>query len=129
MSFNWEDYLILAEVLLKGRSTLASEEACLRSAISRSYYSVFICARNFAASRGELAPTGTGRDHGLIREHFKRSSDRNRKQIYAYLNRLSKSRKTADYDNIIKSPHALLLLAQFSINQAKDVLKTLRALP
>jgi len=37
MSFAWEDYLVLAEALVQARTTLASEEACCRAAVSRAY--------------------------------------------------------------------------------------------
>jgi len=41
MSFNWRDYVDLAQDLLN-----RAEEACQRSSISRAYYGVFCLARN-----------------------------------------------------------------------------------
>jgi uncharacterized protein (UPF0332 family) len=46
MSFNCSDYLDLARELIGQTDITASEEAKLRSAISRAYYAAFIQARN-----------------------------------------------------------------------------------
>jgi uncharacterized protein (UPF0332 family) len=45
--FNWEDYLIFAENLLKDKTNMGPEEAKLRSSISRSYYAAFCAAKKF----------------------------------------------------------------------------------
>lgn len=53
MSFPWSHYLDLAKALA-GQETngVASQEARLRSAISRAYYAVFCTARNRAHAEG-----------------------------------------------------------------------------
>ena len=48
MSFDWREYLVLAEALLQARTRLAQEEACCRAAVSRAYYAVYGVARNRA---------------------------------------------------------------------------------
>ncbi len=47
MSFNWDDYLFLAQELATHPSNFPNQEARLRSAISRAYYSAFCKARDF----------------------------------------------------------------------------------
>ena len=46
MSFNWSEYLALAQQLAGKAQISATQESRLRSAISRAYYSAFIQARN-----------------------------------------------------------------------------------
>ncbi len=52
MTFNWIDYLNLAEMLHRERATLGNEEACQRSAISRAYYAAYRIAANRAMVEG-----------------------------------------------------------------------------
>ena len=56
MSFDWREYLVLAEALLQARTSLAQEEACCRAAVSRAYYAVYGAARLYARDWGHLAP-------------------------------------------------------------------------
>ena len=51
MSFDWADYLKLAEALTRDPSSPGPEEASLRTAISRAYYAAYRSASNLAASR------------------------------------------------------------------------------
>jgi uncharacterized protein (UPF0332 family) len=60
MSFNPLDFLNLATKLASGN------EAENRSAVSRSYYSVFLQARENLAAAGLIKPTGSGRDHKIV---------------------------------------------------------------
>ncbi|MGQ9626069.1 MAG: hypothetical protein ACUVV0_04085 [Anaerolineae bacterium] len=69
MSFNWADFLTLAEALLRDPNSPGPEEASLRSAISRAYYAAFRVTRNFGRDRGEFIPTGTGQDHRIVQNH------------------------------------------------------------
>ena len=48
MSFNWTDFLTLADALVRAPNSPGPEEASLRSAISRAYYAAFHVARNLA---------------------------------------------------------------------------------
>ncbi len=53
MSFDWSEYLNLAQELAGKATTPASQEAKLR-AISRAYYAAFVQARNFLRDRDGL---------------------------------------------------------------------------
>lgn len=89
MSFDWEEYVYLAEELLNRK-----EEASLRSSISRSYYGAFCLARN---RKGYKNYTGTDIHWKVINE-YKNSSDRNEQNIGRILDKLRKSRNDADYN-------------------------------
>jgi uncharacterized protein (UPF0332 family) len=132
MTFDWEDYLRLAEALLRERSRLAPEEACLRSAISRAYYAAFASVRNFARQREGLFLGKSGSVHKSLVEHFKCSPDRVRKQVGNDLNRIRGCRASADYDDIFKDPRgprSLLDAAEASLTWAREILKTLSSIP
>ena len=88
MSFDWVDFLTLADALVHDPNSPGPEEASLRSAISRAYYAAFHVARNFGRDRGEFTPTETGQDHWLVKRHFISSSDRTRQKIGLDLDRL-----------------------------------------
>lgn len=100
MSFNWSEYLNLAE-MLTGRTTIpSSQEAKLRSAVSRAYYAAFCQARNHLRDEeGHTIPPG-GQAHPYVRDALRSSSDRARKQIGNDLDRLRRRRNQADYEDV-----------------------------
>ncbi len=103
MSFDWTEYLALAQDLAGQRVTPPTVEAKLRSAISRAYYAAFCKARNHLRDReGHLIPD-TGKAHGIVSDLFQRSPHRPRKKIGANLNRLRENRRKADYDDFIRN--------------------------
>ena len=57
MSFTWDLYLDFAEELIEYQKTQSLNEAYFRTAISRSYYSVFCLSRNALIKKGILIPT------------------------------------------------------------------------
>lgn len=117
--FDWREYLDLAKLLRRPGSTISGNEACLRSAISRAYYSVF-CYLRPLATRERLILTSSGRDHGLLLNHFKNSKDSAHKAIGKRLSRLFSYRKQADYEDFIHSNITKLAIA--SINMAEQAL-------
>ena len=126
MSFDWSEYLTVAELLVNQSNLFGSEEAVMRIAISRAYYGAFCEARNFLHARGLVAPVKTGEDHERIRRHFANSRNQAWKDIGNWLLRLRDNRNTADYDNnSIPNPHAL---AMTSLVQARDVINRLKTL-
>lgn len=60
MPLNPLDFLHLARRLVGGN------EAERRSAVSRSYYAVFLRARENLSRTGAITPTGGGRDHRIV---------------------------------------------------------------
>lgn len=126
MIFDWTDLWVLANALMRDPSSPGPEEGALRSAISRAYYAAFCNARNLARDRGEFTPTGSGRDHQLVREHFENSSCQIRRKISADLDRLRDNRNRADYNDVLNSNP--VSLAQSSVAIAKNVLDALASL-
>lgn len=110
MSFDWKDYVYLAEELL-GRQ----EESALRSSISRAYYGVFCIARN---KKGYKNYTGSN-VHLTVINAYKNSQDRNEQSIGQTLDKLRKSRNKADYneDRLIDKS-----LAERMVCSAKQIL-------
>jgi len=70
-----------------------SDEAKLRSAISRAYYAVFCIARK---KTGIMTRKST--DHKKVADYFKR--DKRTQKIYENLRRLRNDRNRADYDDV-----------------------------
>ncbi|MFZ2420001.1 MAG: hypothetical protein WBD79_11930 [Anaerolineae bacterium] len=126
MSFDWADYLKLAEALTRDPSSPGPEEASLRTAISRAYYAAYRSASNLAASRGELVPAGLASDHGLVINHFRYAADPVRQKIGAGLSRLRGNRNKADYDDVLSGRPAAT--AQSSVTLARNVLTALGSL-
>lgn len=89
MSFDWKDYVSLAEELLN-----REEESSLRSSISRAYYGAFCIARNRKSYKDYA-----GRDvHQRVINEYKNSNDENEQVIGQALDELRKSRNNADYN-------------------------------
>ena len=104
-----------------------SSVPCLRSAMSRAYYSAFIGARNFLRERREIGLRGSAEDHRLVRDRFMQSTDRTRKQIGVWLGRLSATRGKADYEDVFVG--SLVKSAEASLQAARYLLDSLRRLP
>lgn len=100
MSFNWRLYIQLANELINYKKGSFIQEAYLRSAISRSYYSVFCIARNLLINKGTTIPMCD--THKFARKEYQNSTNRIEKKVAKGLSRLWKDRKDADYeDNVI----------------------------
>jgi len=116
MSFDWSEYLNLAKELAKQSSSPASEEAKLRSAISRAYYAAFCKARNYLRDVKGIQMTGSAQDHQIVAKLFKACSDRNWNKVGVNLERLRIDRNKVDYDDSISGLQSMskvdLALAQ-----------------
>jgi uncharacterized protein (UPF0332 family) len=97
MSFDWPDYLALARSLSGDADVTPSEEARLRSALSRAYYGVYGSARAVAKLHG-YTPQRFETSHQTLIRYFKESPDRARKSIGLNLERMQKNRERADYE-------------------------------
>lgn len=126
MSFDWFDFLALADALSRNPTSPGPEEASLRSAISRAYYAAYCSVRNFADARGEILLRGKASDHWLVINHFRRSPDASRQKIGNQLDRLRRRRNKADYDDVLVARP--VLLARASVAVARNVLNALNSL-
>jgi hypothetical protein len=132
MSFNWENYLSLARILhnrcVCDHGT-PDEEACFRAAISRSYYSAFCVARNFARDRDGVILNNSASDHWLIINHYKefRGSNRRKKnKIALILQRLRRSRGLADYED--RTPSKLEETTKEALKSEEEVISLLNSM-
>jgi uncharacterized protein (UPF0332 family) len=127
VSFNWTDYLTLAENLVRDPSSPGPKEASLRAAISRAYYGAFCSARSFAETKDNppLSRKGKASDHRLIIDHFAKFPDPDRKKISVNLDRLRSDRNKADYDDHLHQSNSL---ATISIQRAQEIIKSLQSL-
>ncbi|HAZ46829.1 MAG TPA: hypothetical protein DDW76_30770 [Cyanobacteria bacterium UBA11369] len=117
MTFNWSEYLNLAQELAQQ----TTDEAKLRSAISRAYYAAFIKSRNFLQEREGLT-IPTENTHKYVINQFKNSSDPVRIKIGRRLLRLRGFRNQADYDNTFP---LLVEKTQESLTLARRIISSL----
>lgn len=113
MSFDWKDYVYLAEDLLT-----RAEESYLQSSISRAYYGVFCIARNKKSYKVYQGPDV----HRQVITAFKNSVNKNEQNIGQILDNLRRSRNIADYneDKLINK-----ILAKRIVIKAKVILSSL----
>jgi len=118
MKFDWSEYFYLAKELAE-----TSEEAELRSAVSRAYYSAFCLARNYWRDiqqdpRLWRHKTYDINAHQYVAEKFiyNQSKSQTMIEIGKDLSRLRKMRNKADYEdtifNLKKEARTALMLAQ-----------------
>jgi hypothetical protein len=125
MSFEWLDYLVVAEALLQARTTFAPEEACCRAAISRAYYAVYGAARGRAQAQEGLQLPATGDAHHLVITHYRQGPSPLHRAIGESVRQLRRARNRADYDDRLDRPVAL---AAFAVRRARQVVAQLQAL-
>jgi uncharacterized protein (UPF0332 family) len=125
MSFDWSEFLLVAKLLNQQGENGIHAEASYRSAVSRSYYSAFCHARNFARDHLSFIPGNDFRDHHRIRDHFSRYY-RNQprfNKIHVQLQKLHQLRKECDYVNEIAHPS---ILARDAIRLSESIIKNLQ---
>jgi uncharacterized protein (UPF0332 family) len=118
MTFDWYQYLVLAECLYDNRDTFPDREVCLRAAISKAYYAAFCSARNYARDFDRLVLDESAQDHGSVKKHYICAPDPKNRQVGNSLDRLRDSRNQADYSDSIDK---LEELAKAAISQSKQV--------
>jgi uncharacterized protein (UPF0332 family) len=121
VAFNWEDYLRLAKQL----SQDSTDEAALRSAVSRAYYAVFCKARNMVSRETGRNFTGTAEDHQEVWNTYRLKGGTPR-TIGDWGVQLRNSRNLVDYDNEVKN---LSSVVQKSIEKAERILAHLKTQP
>ena len=97
MSFNWSEYLTLAQELASRSATSPIQEAKLRAAISRAYYSAFCQARNHLIYKDKKLIRPRGDAHKLVADTFEKSTNKQRQRIGFLLHDLRSIRNLADY--------------------------------
>jgi len=114
MAFTWPDVLRLAQGLAGN-----GDEASLRSAMSRAYYSAFNHARQWLTAQGVHVPT-TGRAHQVVWNELENHGH----AVPATIGRtLRTTRNRADYDDVL--PFDPVGQAQLAIAQAQQIIAAL----
>ncbi len=123
MRFDWSEYLNLAQELAATNSdSSANNEAKLRSAISRAYYSTFCRARNYLRDIEKdprlFRKNRDFNEHQYVAEEFiyHPTKMKNMVKIGENLSKLRELRNKADYEdtmfNLQNSVKSALMLAQ-----------------
>ena len=114
MSFDWLEYLHLAQNLA-GQTIVISEQAKLRSAISRAYYAAFHQAKRFLENKEHLT-IPLQNVHKFVINQFQNYPDPVRQKIGNRLQVLRGYRNQADYEEsitiTIKTCQESLILAR-----------------
>lgn len=127
MSFDWEDFLELAEYLAKDmwntpiNQLTPGKEADLRTAISRAYYAAFNNAEIYLNNKNDTTPeTGKGVHERLI-SRFLNHPNRSRQLIGEDLRRIMRKRVAADYQLVFR--HSLYDDVDETIETARKLLQ------
>jgi len=121
VTFDWAEYLKLAQELAGQTVTPANEKAKLHSSVSRGYYAAFCKARNYLRDiEGYLIPSTPE-----VQDKFKSSPDRLRRKIGDGLDRLRIHRDRVDYEDSVTG---LPSMAIISLKLTQDVISALSIL-
>jgi uncharacterized protein (UPF0332 family) len=123
MSFDWRDFLDVAEALVKFELGI-SREGLLRSAISRAYYAAFGTARSQAGVL-RSATRKSAAEHGELITFYAKHFGAAGEQVAFLLNRLRTLRNAADYDAVLEDAGALCELTLKDAHALIDLLATL----
>ncbi len=120
MSFDWSDYLKLANELAPRPINAATQEAKLRCAISRAYYANYCKARNHLRdNEGQVIPAHDA--HRYVIDILLNSTERKRRDLGKDLNRLRIDRIKADYydefNGVAAQTEVVLMLAEKVISK------------
>jgi hypothetical protein len=121
VSFDWAEYLLLAEELCDERPDRATAgiEARRRTAVNRAYYASFLSARNRLRDGDGVADQGILRSHRRVAAEFEHDRDVQRRSIGIELSRLRADRLACDYDDAVEGLEAL---AAAGMSRAKVIL-------
>jgi uncharacterized protein (UPF0332 family) len=120
MGFDWKDFITLSEELYNSKS----DEASLRSAISRAYYGAFCSIRPYCHSKFGVSSKSND-IHRIIIEKLKSSSNNLEYSTGNLLSNLREDRNNADYDSHFSAGKGIV---EKSIRNSKYVIQNLKTL-
>ena len=98
MTFDWREYLALAEFILSQAGGGCTTEAAYRGCVSKAYYAAFNHARRYATDFLAFTPRARAedrsQDHGRLRAHLMK---RRRRAVADALHALRDMRNECDY--------------------------------
>ncbi|HEX7842239.1 MAG TPA: hypothetical protein VF469_32425 [Kofleriaceae bacterium] len=123
--WDWKEYIILATQLVPSSFTLPSDEARVRSVVSRAYYGAYHSAREYAIHNNLYALKGP-RDrpkHGDVwQSFFQRQCSDDEKQAGRLGDALMADRHIADYEMNLR---ALSKVGHSAIQRAHEIRRLL----
>lgn len=122
MSFDGSEFFTLAQDLAKNATGTPTEEARLRSAISRAYYASFLKSRDFWRHKKHEYVSSGGTAHGEVQDLFINSTDTTYQDVGSKLQQLYKCRRSADYDLRFNSLPSVTIAC---LRWAKEILAAL----
>jgi hypothetical protein len=127
MSFNWAEYLSVAEGLCGAAITgpPAALEARQRAGVSRAYYAAYVSARNRLRDVDGIPIPATGNPHHFVAAQYAAYRDPQRVLIGIELGRLRRDRNRCDYDDIVTG---LPAVTRRSLIRARQILADLAQL-
>lgn len=131
MSFDWSEYLTLAQELASQTERSSLQEARLRSAVSRAYYAAFRTARNHLRDKAgktnwELTQGNTHQNViDLFTDLYNKSNNQGHLLIAQMLRDLRSARNKTDYNDTV--PH-LKGLTSSVLLQAQRIISSLSTL-
>ena len=102
MSFDWNEYFLLAKELSGDQTFKGNKEAKMRSAISRAYYAVIIQARTKICQLNSIS-FPKGNTHKWTIDKYTAGQRPLAQSIGTRLKRLKKRRERADYEDYVKN--------------------------
>jgi hypothetical protein len=110
MSFDWSEYLSLAEQLcaVPVSGPPVGIEAQQRAAISRAYYAAFILARNRLRDVDLIGVPLHTNAHQFVANQYEYDPDAVRNAIGYALRRLRRVRNRCDYDDVVPNLRSLV---------------------
>lgn len=126
MSFDWSEYLTLAQELTGASISSPIQEAHLRAAISRAYYAAFCKARNYLLNKDGYSTPRWVNAHQDVIMKFERSGDIGRRKVGTLLRSLRALRNLVDYEE--KFPGNQLGRTQGALSQAEQVIRLLQTI-
>ena len=121
MAFDWKTFLTLAQILVKQESN----DAALRSAISRAYYAAYIVARRHWETDNGPMQIGAS-SHKIIWDGYANRPGVIERRIATDGQTMFTHRKRADYDDVIpgdlvSTAKTVLILAEKTINNVEGL--------
>jgi uncharacterized protein (UPF0332 family) len=124
IDFSWKCYLDLAKELED-----STEEAKLRSSISRAYYAAFCLARNYMIEKDKSKLPFEGSEHQYLIEYYlgykNHNTNTERKKIANELIRMRNERVKADYHDAFANAWKLRPTAQDIVIRSERVISRL----
>jgi uncharacterized protein (UPF0332 family) len=126
MSFNWSNYLEVAQDFNRQSRNSSKQEALQRSALSRAYYSVFVTARNYLRDiRHDPNIPRAGEAHIYVASQFHNHPNPTFQEIGSALTSLRRERNKADYDDTFPNLANTVVFMLVIANDALDKLAQL----